>query len=385
MKSSRLNTRGLASLASLLFSLSLAPATDCFVSPSGKDTNPGTRSQPFGSFQRAQQAVREARKAQPQAGVTVTFSAGRYELSAPLEFTPADSGASAQQPVVYRAQPGAAVVFSGGRTITGWQPDPQHPGLWKTRVAEPKPGDDFSWRFEQLWVNDQRAVRARTPNFWEFDLPLGITEKPAAASSSKMQHAFTIKPTALATLRGLDPAALHDVQMIAFHKWDTTREWLQSVDPEAGAFTTTGSKMQSWNPMSRESLIYFENYLAALDAPGEWFLDRDGWLYYQPRAGEDMKRVEVTAPILERFLVVHGTIGNANAWVRHVRFEGLKFRDAGFRVPAEGLPPGQAAMNIDRTAVLLDGASDIHFSNCAVEHIDMTAFWFRQACRECVV
>ncbi len=28
----------------------------------------------------------------------------------------------------------------------------------------------------------------------------------------------------------------------------------------------------------------FENYLAALDAPGEWFLDRDGWLYYYPRA-----------------------------------------------------------------------------------------------------
>ena len=40
-------------------------------------------------------------------------------------------------------------------------------------------------------------------------------------------------------------------------------------------------------------------------------------------------------------------------------------------------------MNIDATAILLDGARDIRFGDCAVEHIGSTAFWFRHACRDC--
>ena len=42
-------------------------------------------------------------------------------------------------------------------------------------------------------------------------------------------------------------------------------------------------------------------------------------------------------------------------------------------------------MNIDATAVRLDGARGIQFRDCAVEHIGMTGFWFRHACRDCTV
>ncbi len=360
-------------------------AAEFYVAPNGQDANPGTASKPFASFARAQRAVRAERAAHPDQGATVTFRAGRYELKETLEFTPVDSGASAAQPVIYRAAPGAAVIFSGGRPVRGWQADPQRPGVWKTRVAEPRPGDDLAWRFEQLWIDGQRAVRARTPNYWEFNMPLAIEEEPLAGGGPKMRHTFTVKPESLATLRGLEPAALHDVQIVAFHKWDTTREWLASVSPDEGTFTTTGAKMQSWNPMSRETLFYLENYLAALDAPGEWFLGRDGWLYYRPRPDENLVTAEVVAPRLERFMVFQGTIANSNDWVQHIRFNGLKFQYGEFRVPPEGLPPRQAAMTVNRAAIQLDGARDVGFLNCAVEHIGLGAFWFRQACRDCRV
>lgn len=143
--------------------------------------------------------------------------------------------------------------------------------------------------------------------------------------------------------------------------------------------------MQSWNRMERDSLFYLENCLPALDAPGEWFLDREGWAYYRPRAGEALKTAEVIASRLERFLNFKGEAENPEHWVRHIRFEGLKFRFGEFRVPAAGLPPAQAAMNVDATAIQADAARDIRFTNCAVEHIGSTAFWFRHACRDCRV
>ena len=366
--------------------LGSCPAAEFLVSPKGNDANAGTRQQPFATFARAQQAARMARAEHPAEGVTVTFQAGTYELSAPLEFTPADSGASATQPVLYRAEPGAEVIVSGGRPISGlWQRDPQRAGVWKTRVSEPKPGDDSAWRFEQLWVNGQRAVRARTPGYWQFEPVLGVAEEPLAGQPGRVRHTFSVKPKVLTGLAGLDAAALHEVQAVVFHKWDTTRERLESVSPASGQFTTTGTRMQAWNAMGHESLFYLENWLGALTAPGMWFLAPDGWLYYYPRAGEDMTRAQVNAPRLERLLTFQGEPANSNRWVAHVHFEGVKLRYAEFRIPPAGLPPTQAAMNVDRTAVQADAAVDIRFRRCAVEHVGGTAFWFRHACRDCAV
>lgn len=385
----RLNVRlgfllKLCSCASILLAPCGAMQADFFVGPGGKDSDSGTRSRPFASIYRAQQAVRAERSARPQKAITVFFRAGTYALDRPVEFTAADSGASAEAPVVYRAEPGAQVVLSGGRVLGGWQSDEERAGVWKTRVAEPKTGDHLSWRFEQLWVNEHRAVRARSPNYWQFEMPLSIAETNSD-EPDRMRHTFMVKPESLSVLKGLETTALQDVQIVVFHKWDTTREWVASASPGEGQLITFGKKMQAWNSMAKDSLFYLENCLPALDAPGEWLLARDGWLYYWPRPGEKMAGAQAIGARANGFLVIHGEAENPSNWVQHVRFEGLNFRYAEFRVPADGLPPGQAAMNVDSTAVLLDGARGVVFSNCAVEHIGQTAFWFRHACRDCVL
>jgi len=309
--------------------------------------------------------------------------AGTYELDRPIEFTAADSGASAQAPVVYRAESGAQVVISGGRPLSGWQVDPERPGVWRMRVAEPGPGDNLSRRFEQLWINDHRAIRARAPNYWEFEMRLSIVETNNPEDPARAQPTFTMRPESLSALKGLDSSLLQDVQLVVFHKWDVTREWVKSASPDEGRLITSGTKMQAWNSMAKDSLYYLENCLSALDAPGEWFLARNGWLYYRPRPGEEMTHARATAARANGFLVFHGEAENPTNWVQHLRFEDLNFRYAEFRVPAEGLPPGQAAMNVEATAILLDAARDVRFRNCAVEHIGQTAVWFRHACRDC--
>ena len=188
-----------------VLSAAAACAAEFTVAPDGNDANPGTRAQPFATFQRAQAAVRAELASHPDRGVTVTFRGGVYRLDHTLELTPADSGPSADRPVCYRAEPGAEVVISGGRRIAAWQPDARRPGVWRSRVVEPRPGDPPAWVFQQLWVNDQRATRARTPDTWQFSLLQGVVEDaPKDNPSAPARHTFTAAPQSLSALRGLD-------------------------------------------------------------------------------------------------------------------------------------------------------------------------------------
>jgi Right handed beta helix region len=69
-----------------------------------------------------------------------------------------------------------------------------------------------------------------------------------------------------------------------------------------------------------------ENSMSFLDAPGEFYLDssRRGRhvIYYIPRAGEDMRRADVVAPVLESLVEGVGTEGRA---LSDVTFRGLTF------------------------------------------------------------
>lgn len=70
----------------------------------------------------------------------------------------------------------------------------------------------------------------------------------------------------------------------------------------------------------------FENALEFLDAPGEFYLDRDSsTLSYLPRAGENLDSAEVFAPALQTLLDLSG--------VKSVRFEGLIFEHADWLEP----------------------------------------------------
>lgn len=349
------------------------------VANGGNDNNPGTEQQPFASFERAKRAVREYRANNSEQPVVVTFQSGRYELEKPLKFDVADSGASLENPVTYQAAKDADVEISGGRVIEGWQPVPERPSVWKVKVATPS---KTKWTFDQLWVNGHPAIRARTPNWWHFNKLTSVAESP---SPNRVQHSFTVKPEELQLLKGLTEAELSKAQVMVFHKWDTTREALRSVDPATGTFETLGSAMQSWNPMTSGCLHYFENFAAALDSPGEFFLADDGWLYYMPREGEDLQKAKVIAPRIDRLIDIQGKPDDPKLHVQHVRFEGLNFRHAEYPIPTEGLPPHQAAMASNAVAINIVGGRDIHFYRCGIENIGTTAIWFRKGSQNCRV
>jgi hypothetical protein len=373
----------------LLLVATTVSATDFYVAPTGNDANPGTPDKPLATLCGARDAIRAARAHRPLAdGARVIVADGTYNLREPLVLEPLDSGSSAA-PIVYQAAAGAHPVFSGGRVLTGWQPGKN--GLWTLHVPEVAAGH---WYFEQLFVNGRRATRARSPNKFYYYLqdvyetPLDARAKGSAArakapAARARQTVHMRQEDFAATLAQVRPEELRDVNLVVYHNWDNTRRHLDGIDAAHAAFSTTGAGMKPWNPWRRNSPYILENWLGALDAPGEWFLARDGTLYYKPLPGEDLPRAEVVAPVVEKFLVFAGNPA-AEAFVANITIRGLTFRYGQWLTPPGGFEPAQAAAPID-AVVMADGARQVIIEDCEIGHVGTYVVWFRRGCRDCAL
>ncbi len=377
-----------ARLALVLAALASPPAfaLDLHVAPDGNDAWSGRIRQPnaehtdgpLASLTGARDAVRKLKASAPLSEpIRIRVGTGNFSLTEPLVLTPEDSG-TATAPVSYEAAPGATPVFSGGRVLKGWQPGSD--GVWQTQIPEVAAG---KWYFEQLWVNGQRATRARTPNrFW--NPVLAVREEPLAPGATKRpaqaRQTVTVRPADFAAVAGLTAAELQDVNFIVYHNWDNTRRFIERIDPAKQTIVTCGEGMKPWNPWRRNSTWIVENARRFLDSPGEWFLARDGTLFYQPRPGEDMTTAEVVAPVAEKFLIFKGDPA-AGSFVEHLSIKGLAFRHAQWLTPPGGFEPNQAAALID-AVVMADGARHLTLENCEIGHLGTYGVWFRRGCSD---
>ena len=347
-------------LLALFLSGAAASALDIELQPGG----------PIRTLAAARDAVRQARADGEKGPITVRVAAGEYPLAEAVVFEPQDSG------VTYEAAAGARPVFAGTRKIDGWTRGAD--GLWTAHI---EPGAAF----EALWVNGRRAVRARTPNdgyIYPLAVPPGpLPGVPLAGEIGRTM--LQVKPEDAAPLRGLSPAELHDVNVIVYHSWSETRHRLAGVCTEDGTLQFTGGSRAffSLEPFHR---IHLENFRGALDAPGEWFLARDGTLSYMPREGEKMEDALVEAPLAPQWLVFKGDPAKDEGLVRDLRFRGLSFRGQGWTLPPEGAGFPQAEEPLG-AAIEADGARGLVFERCNFEHTMTNAIWLRRGCRGTVV
>ena len=107
-------------------------------------------------------------------------------------------------------------------------------------------------------------------------------------------------------MTGFSNQDFEDALVIFYHNWDNTRKRIMSFSSSEPAFFIAGEGMKPWNPINNKSRWLIENYRAALDAPGEWFLDRTGYLYYIPLPGETLQNTVFYAPILKEFIRITG-------------------------------------------------------------------------------
>jgi hypothetical protein len=407
-----LHTIATGLMAVLLASTAAAAApTTFYVAPDGNDAwsgrlarpNAARSDGPLASLVGARDAIRRAKAPSPAAlpqgergtaagtaprpqqgtgaaAFRVVVADGVYRLTEPVVFQSQDSGTAAA-PVIYEAAHEARPVFSGGRPITGFQPGPK--GVWSAQLPDAAAG---RWYFEQLYVNGRRAVRARSPNKFYY-YTNGTVDTIADPETGKTidggSRVLCGRKPDLTPLGELTPAELRDVTVVAYHSWESSLSRLAAFDAAKCQATTTGPTPWPFQRWSAAQRYQVENFRTALDAPGEWFLDRSGTLFYCPLPGEDLRKAQVVAPVAEQLLQVAGE-AQAGRLVEHLEFHGLTFAHCGYTVPPTGHGDGQAAVTAP-AAMLFDGAHEVAFDGCRVEHVGAHGLWFRSGCRNCRV
>lgn len=316
---------------------------------------------PGGPISTPQAARDAARKAAKPARIVV--AEGAYALSEPLVLGAEDSQ------VTWEAAPGARPVFTGGKVITGWQKAAE--GLWKAEVPGVKDG---KWSFEQLWVNGRRATLARTPNKGFFNITESVAAEVFPGVKETAFRAFSVAPEHYDVLKAIPQDQRASVLLTVTHAWAVGQCRIEALDDATQSVLIKGKSSYPFVEFEPDQRYWMENFRAALDAPGEWYLDKTaGTLLYQPLPGEDMTKATVIAPVSTGFVGIKGA--------KDIRFQGIRFLHTHYAYPAEGLHDRQASTGIGG-AIEVEDSSGIHLADCEIAHVGTYGVYFKNGCAD---
>jgi len=290
--------------------------------------------------------------------VVVLLADGTYRLTQTFTLTAANSGMNGHA-IAYRAAPGASPVLSGATSVSGFAPV-DGGVIWAASV----PAGTAS---RQLYVNGQRATRARGP-----DAPAGYTQTATG---------FTLGDPAVAgwpDRDGLEIVGLDQWKMFRCPVSDVSAAGVVVAEPCWGV-------SQAQAGYTFDSVQWLENALELLDEGGEFFLDEAGaTLYYAPRAGEDLTTADVELPVLEA--LVTGT-GDPAAPLHDVTFDGITFAYGTWLAPSttDGYAPVQASFTTRGSPatlqkplanVTMHATHAVTFTSCTFQHMGGAALAF---------
>ena len=238
----------------------------------GSDSGPGSKSAPFKTLARAQQAARATLAVQPAQDIEVLLHGGDYLLSAPLDFDEHDSPAEGHR-VVYRAVAGARPKLIGGRKIGGWQV--HKGGIFKAPLCGAP--------FYALMEDGVPAVMARTPN-------TGYLAAGPGSRSGLAQGRARVIVRDEDPITPFDPAGAQVLIWPGQHvNWDGGKnyDWSASLIPIVSADWTSRTlllKNDAHYDVHPRNRYYLRGALEFLDEPGEFWVDeRNAMVYYWPR------------------------------------------------------------------------------------------------------
>ena len=317
------------------------------VATNGNDSASGalTRRVGDGPLATIQAALRKARAQTNREGVTIYLHQGVYRLGSPIVLTPRDSGPSADHPLVIAAFDTDKAILSGGVRLTGWKQ--LSAGLWQ---ADARTHLGAHGPFRSLFVNGRRATRARIPNDGEFF-------RMAGARFNDQPFQFKCRPGDIRSTW----AATGEVEVVAFEKWTSIRQFIRQVNSTNNVITLSGNS--SSHTREDGARYFIENAPEAIDTAGEWRLDRQsGLVTAMFKTGEDPNEMDIVVPHLTDLLQFKGDIPGQKP-VRHVVLRGLTFADTDWEMPADGYRDTQAAVAV-RGDIFGDGMSDCVIEDC---------------------
>lgn len=364
----------IALLLSVFIILTLVPtgfaqeSAEFFVSPDGSDSAPGTIAAPFKTVERAREALKSA------GGGTAYFREGDYVITKPIELDSADSGS------VYTAYHGEKVRFKASESIPFsafgkisdeaaarlsdksaaskvLQADLKSLGI--TEYGSLKYYDLYYANFwgdgmPSLYVNGSAMTPARYPNegYLNIDTVIesGIDESVGITTPEDKRHPFSFR---CSDKRIDNWKNANDPWVRGFFRYDyADGAYGVTIDYDNKKTITTNSN--SGYGVDTDRRFYFFNLLEEIDAPGEWYLDREtGMLYLYPSG--DLKDADIA------FSCFSGAMFKASGT------DGLTFRGITFAECTGGAIEAKDSKNID-----INGCNFTNISNFAawLERVD---------------
>lgn len=325
-----------------------ASADDLYVSPTGNDANPGTKTEPVATLARAQEVMRSRAANVP---ATVHVADGTYYLPETLVFRPQDSG-SAANPVIFQAENEGEAILSGGSKLElQWKPF--RDGIYQAQTPE---GLDI----DQLFINGTSQRMARYPNY-------DATQKSVAYQGASADAFSKTKAAGWANPTGGYIHAMHR------SRWGGYQYVITGKD-DNGEVTYEGGWQNNRKLGMHKELRMVENIFEELDAPGEWFHNATtATLYYKPTTPVDLARATVEVVRLRHLVEFQGS---EKTPVKHIAFRGFTVRHAArtFMDCKEQLLRSDWAI-YRGGAFVLTGTEDIRILDCEFDQVGGNAIF----------
>lgn len=353
----------LISCALLLVSQSVL-SREVYVSVAGDDLNPGTIELPYQSIAKA---ISESQLFAGKEEVNIWIGEGTYYLSETVLLNASFSG-TRERPFVVSALPGANVTIKGSKLLGDLRWREHHNGIYVTKVP-----DDL--KIDQLFVNNERQVRARFPNYDHqnplrggkgYQLVTGGTDK-------RYDEWFTYDPEKFTDKEWRNPETgiVHAFQS---HNWGNMQYRIKGIDRKNNKVLLGKGGWQLQRKFGigglgeKASWFYIENIFEELDVPGEWFHDNlTNQLYYYPGPGINLSQSIIEVPVIKDLIQVKGTEDRP---VEYIIIKGISFTQSTLSYMEEYEPVARGDWAIHRGGtIFMEGATNCSIEDCSFEYV----------------
>ena len=275
--------------------------------------------------------------------LTLNFTEGYYSWEQPLIL---DETILGNTEIVLKAE--GNVIFSGSRKITGLVWKAEENGIYSTQLEK---GLDF----DQLFANGSLRILARYPNYEEGTILNGYSKEALAPERvKKWKHPET-----------------GYVRAIHGYEWGGNDYHILGSDENGRvklAWVGDNARGSSIHPEK----CMVENIFEELDAPREWFYDREsGKLFYIPEENENLADICMELALNEEILIIKGN--RMPVTIQGICFE--KTHRTLFSSTYESLLRSDWTL-VRKAAVFVENSEQVRMEHCNFRNLGGNAVFF---------
>ena len=301
-----------------------------FVATDGNDTNDGTIERPFRTIEKARDVIRGITE-RPKGGITVNIRGGEYEIASTVAFSQNDGGTS-ESPVTYQGYQNEKVQLIGGKSLnySNFKKINQNMSAKlltsdaKSKVLEidlKSEGIEDYGRIVrrgflindseptqmELFIGGERMQLGRWPNSGYTGI--GETVRSGKRTKSEMSLGAVYKYTDTQPSKWKTNVENIFVAGVLGPNYAFDYYPLGKIDTAANEITLREGAIQSYYS---KPFVYYENIFEEIDAPGEYYVDRENGILYLYPPKEFSKDTDIRVSQLKDTMIAIDSCNHLN-------------------------------------------------------------------------